>query len=411
MNILGYPWLIKIKLLAVVLIYVGPVRAQNSEGGNLSSNIVGSYLLESFSTIANSMGGLGAAVHTESDLMSLHRNPGNFLVGDGFGLSFQFQPDVSSNGLGLGATEMRGGIATQGRFPINNSGITLHLGYSEIHKIITNKIYPTGDVTADLRAKTTNIGIALHRNTRIPIDVSIGISRKLATEALAAPSLDLSSSNVLYGYGIVLRIPYTRYIGSNSVKSLHANLSIGLSRQNLGDRMNTINNDITGAPPSRAISGYSISLGWLHDSFSNSLILIQAGREVDDIIIEGNESGLGSYNVQEGLGDIRIFQNLFIGKSSSKIRSRTGWELSIAGILFLRGGSYDRSPNIKDPISTSGWGIDLSEAILTVSNVFSRPFPRYYPPNLTLVYANGKLSSDSLENGRRFKSITASLIL
>jgi len=137
--------------------------------------------------------------------------------------------------------------------------------------------------------------------------------------------------------------------------------SFGVARNNLGQESITYIDSAQADPlPRQARAGMGLGFGvqFRKETLDWRIIGLKWTIEASDLLVRRNAEG---WKYQEGLGDIRFFDEVILGRTNSETEKRSGWEVSLLEILSLRGGRYEEDPMRGNRrFTTTGWGVRLA---------------------------------------------------
>ncbi|HEY3296594.1 MAG TPA: hypothetical protein VGL38_14280 [bacterium] len=129
------------------------------------------------------------------------------------------------------------------------------------------------------------------------------------------------------------------------------------------------------------------------------VLSLEGGIEGEDLLID--DSDVSHIRYQNGFGDIDPVNDLLLGQSNALITKRTGYEISIGELFYLRGGHYApariwRSVHASTDVSryeTDGYGFRLSgclKALTLLPTVRENRAVSYIAQHLDVQYDAGK---------------------
>jgi hypothetical protein len=181
-------------------------------------------------------------------------------------------------------------------------------------------------------------------------------------------------------YGVLLDVPVMDIISRALQSSLeiypHVNplldLSFGLSRDNLGDKVVYVDPAQADPLPRAARVGVGLHIGvlYLSDGIEWNPFSFKWTIEANDMLVRrypeivdslGHVVSESHWEYLNGLGDISFFNEVILGKTNRETIKKKGWELNLFEVLAIRGGRFqeDRERGDRNFI-TSGFGIRLS---------------------------------------------------
>ena len=230
----------------------------------------------------------------------------------------------------------------------NNSALPLSIGLGYLRtdwKIGT--VYDEYGNAIQLYEKNRfiSLGVGFDYGIRGGIGLSY-IEQKTRNYFSYSPEIKNQFANNL---GIVLEIPVSRFIA----KALNTDLSLNEHTEFFFNATTGyVHQTVSGINPPLYDDKHTLGLGWeiglqsAHWKIISFLLI----REVDDF------SGQGTYS-RDYLDDIKIYNNLILGKQSEDNILRKGWQINLGEAFHARGGSFVLWRNT---ISSLGVGVQLS---------------------------------------------------
>lgn len=181
--------------------------------------------------------------------------------------------------------------------------------------------------------------------------------------------------------GFILEFPvYDILRKSNVIRDLqfriiepYLNPGFYYSKANIGDKIVYIDAAQADPLPRNLSLGINVNTGFTyrgkHSAFN--IFSVKWAREVDDILIKDvkiNEEY--SYEYVSGLNDIKLWDNLFLGKSNDKIVTKRGYEFNLGDFYFIRNGKYEDIEG-KVIFKTKGWGINYTQPVRILAALFN----------------------------------------
>ncbi len=260
-------------------------------------------------------------------------------------------------GVGIGYSRVRYGM---GKFILTAPGSPLAIGTVVPYDLCDN----------------ISLGIGFSESW---VEFNAGVSLKLLNSHLGVIGTEAeqsagSASATAYDLGILLRIPavgVASEAGANlSIPSLHIepllDLTFGFARSNVGDRITYFDPAQADPLPRQGTLGAGVEAGVVSTLVPGGWKLIGAliVREASDLLVVRHSDG--SWEYQGWTGDIRFINDVILGTTAPNITQRKGWQIDIAEIFSLRGGS------VTGPYSdytTSGFGVRLGGLLKFLSAV------------------------------------------
>lgn len=255
---------------------------------------------------------------------------------------------------------------------------SLGFGYSKVHLDLGTFIRtgsdspePIGTFSANEYSTQYSIGFGIEYY----IKASIGATFKKIRSNLASEAVMNARD-----YGLLFDVPVLEIISgyTNNKYELYPeifpffNLMFGYSKSNIGDRV--VYAGLIQADPlprtARIGTGVNMGIEIQKENFSWKPISLRWTLEESDLLVTRSQSG--SWKYQPGIGDIKLFSNIFFGASNPKTERGIGWELNIFEFLAIRGGRFE-DPLGSRYFNTSGYGLNLKGIFKFIS---------YYRPDL-----------------------------
>ena len=272
-----------------------------------------------------------------------------------------------------------------------NAGINLHeytglplgvgIGYSRIHMdlgefIVTNPSGPQeiGRVHEYEVADNISLAIGIDSGVKIAVGASIKfINSHLGMMGSESGVAEGPASVTGYDFGILMKVPIadlaSRAGASLAIPSLHVapllDLTLGYSKNNLGDRITYVDPNQADPLPRTASLGAGIEAGIVSTLVPDGWKLLSGGlyREAGDILVLRHGPG-GTWEYTGGVGDVDFIDNVIAGKPGSTITQRKGWQIDVGEFLLFRGGS------VHEPYAeytTTGFGLKLGGLLKALS--------------------------------------------
>ncbi len=332
------------------------------------------FLIFSASPDGNGMGGISGS-RVSDDAMASIANPGQLglqslhqFMSSGFFLpTTDWSPALGVNKITYSATAVNVGLNLQ-RVVAIPLPVSFGFGYSYInHDLGDYYIYnglgqPQAMFTANEHSSDYTLGIGLDYY----IKLGLGYTTKSVVSSLVPYSIQGTGRQGVadfstYDVGLITQIPVIdiAYRAFGPLPRLLPkvdpllDLTLGYSRNNLGNtRVVYIDASQADPLPRTVTAGLNVKLGFVSHVLESDweLISFMIGREAEDLLVRrypaptdslGNEIGPAPpWQYLNGTGDIRFFDNLVLGEWGGNIELRKGWQLNIAELFYLRGGSY-----------------------------------------------------------------------
>jgi len=222
-------------------------------------------------------------------------------------------------------------------------------------------------------------------------------------------------------FGLLLEVPCSDVLAAFRGEQLTItgdvaplfDLSFGYSVSNRGDKTVSYIQALQSDPfPRFAIVGMGLEVGITKPVSGSTwkILTFTLAREADDLLVDRDLAGSSMY--QRGFGDISFFRNVIGGKADTNgVNSRKGWQLNVAELIYLRGGSYSELPGWGNRnYSTEGFGLRLLGVfrfLETVSpGLVSEGAVGFIARHIDIIYDHAFYSSHPLLGGTSFNALT-----
>jgi hypothetical protein len=327
----------------------------------------------------NGMGGIATAVVSDHAIASM-ANPAQLgifsLTGYFTGATYvpvtNWLPTFRYEELTLNASAVQGGINLRSllELPLD---VSVGVGFSRTHLNLGTFIVTdpngveVGRHTSYEKAETYHVGFGV--SYIASLGVGFGFKRtlsKLGSISYEDPNTLSQATPSATDFGILLRIPVMDVVHalSDGRETRHHvvplfDITCGYARRNVGDDVRYTGSSQTDPLPRTAALGMGVDVGvTIATTNRNRLNVISftLARETEDLLIQRFPDG--SFDYKSGLGDISFFENVIGGKQHDFLTSHKGWQLSVGGLVTIRGGSVLTPGNVD--YTTSGFGFRMS---------------------------------------------------
>lgn len=387
------------------------------------------FLMIPNSVEGNGMGGIAASLISD-DAISTISNPaqlGIFSLYNAFSAS-TYSPKTPwlsgiSNDLSLDVTAFSAGIDFKEYLNLPTP-ISFGMGYSQVYFDLGNfATDPQATSTWNAYEKADNLtfGIGIDYKVKLGLGYSFKwIDSELAPFEQPVPGV---AKLPAHDYGAILQIPVIELVSDAIETPIEINnrvapmfdLTFGYARRNIGGEVRYVNQLQADPLPREGVLGWNFEIG-LKSEINNrpwKLLTFTWGREAEDVLVSVSVTGDSIYtrtiSYKNGLGGIRPFDNLILGKTFGQIYLQTGWQFQIAECLYVRGGSYTAPGELI--YSTHGESFKLNGflRLLASLNIIEPDsgLLSYFLNHLDLQYHYSNYTStvNSLINGTTFQSI------
>ncbi len=408
------------------------------------------FLLTSPSAAANGMGETSVGLYRDEPLNVLN-NPahlGMFSRSRRFSAGYDYSdwlPRIQQSDLTFKTFGFAAGVNLRRQFGLDPE-ISIGVSYSRIRLNLGefSETSPDGpDVISTFDAYETadnySVGVGLHTW----VNLSAGYTLKHVNSVLAPFNVQGQdrqgvASVPAYDLGFFMAIPVMEIAGrirSSPVAIADGlfpvlNLSAGLAKNNMGNTMVIYIDPDQGDPlPRYARAGVGVELGvsYGRGDLDWRPFMFSWTRESNDLLVRRypapvNDQGMiigdpPPADYRGGLGDIRIFDDLFLGKPNDDVIIKRGWQLELLEFVSLRGGRFLEAPERGNRrFTTSGYTLRLAGVVkflraldvpLGPDNLFASILT-----HLDVRYNHSQIDSDELNhplNEREFSAWTVIL--
>jgi len=320
------------------------------------------FLLITSSVEGNGMGGISAAIPTDN-AMSVIANPGqlgllslkNFLAAGIYTEKTMWLPQFHRSDLAYNTSAVNAGISLDKvvslPFPVS-----LGVGYSRIFLNLGEFIRtgPGGPEELDRiqsyeKSENFSLGVGLDRVIKAGLGVNFkSIESKLGPLGTEPEAQQVVGRATAIDLGIMVQFPATEIISKSRSKPLELvpklspllDITMGYARSNVGDEIKYLEASQLDPLPRNATLGLSLEAGLTSTALTHDwkVVSFTWARQAEDVLVKRYPNG--SFKYQGWLGEIEPFKNIFFGKSEGKVTVRRGWQLQVAEILVVRGGSF-----------------------------------------------------------------------
>lgn len=327
---------------------------------------------------ANGMGGASASVLSDNALATV-ANPaqlGLFCLDNRFNASTFLANASWPSGFqdthnSIYATALNVGVKLNKWFTLPVP-FSLGAGYSRLQMNLNNfEMMPFGgpQVISTWQASQAMQSLTLSVAFDYWVRLGIGYNLKWLSSRLttAYPTTDVppGQGNALaQDYGVLLDLPVVgdlsrikgQQIEFNKGISPEMNLLLAYSRRNIGKGIYYIEPGNSHPFPREAVLGLSavvglksevdgepwtlISFTWAREAEDNLVAIYDVPVATPDMFGDTVYSYSTVYSYKNGPGDISPIDNLVFGRGNGNVALRKGWQLQIAELVYLRGGSY-----------------------------------------------------------------------
>ncbi len=238
---------------------------------------------------------------------------------------------------------------------------------------------PIGSFQSRESADIFSLGLGIDYYVRLGVGFNFkNIDSKLAPAGAGTEQGTGEATQTATDFGALLDIPVLQIASQLSDQSFDVmpgitpflDLSFGYVRANVGGEIVYIDPAQADPLPRTSTLGAGVKAGFAMKVRGSSwqLASFRLVHQADDILVTRYNNGAFSY--RSGVGDIRFWDDVVIGKYNAAITSRRGWELQLGEFFAWREGFVER-PN-DDGYGTSGFSFSVG-GVLKLLCVFDRP--------------------------------------
>lgn len=258
---------------------------------------------------------------------------------------------LSVGDLSIGSTALQAGVDLRS----NNIPLTVGIGLAQTALRFGDRVFVGEDGNAlatyepQDRYRALSLGAATTGAVRIGLG---GTFRHITTTdqaTYADNSLDVTRlSGVSFDMGVLVNADVTRLLGVSSADMFYPDLkvSIGYSQTNIGREIFYTGSPKASPMPRTARIGWSLSAGFDIPLQSNRLRLLQTDVSLQSEHLLVRQGPEGEYSYRRFLGDMNLFENGLLGRSSEIVTARNGIRFTLAETISFSRGHFD------------GWGFD-----------------------------------------------------
>ncbi len=368
----------KMLTLIVVLIQLISTPA-NSQSTVITTAVP--FLQISPSPEANGQGCTSVS-RTSDDPFAIYFNPAHLGISSiQSNIMFSFYPSKTMwlPGLGLNDLTYNALVLSGGANLEEYLSLPLSVGiaYSRVDLNLGSFIRtsPYGpDVIGTFTGEEHNDAFSLGVGLDIGIKVALGISFRrtesnLGNFGAGTEQTSASVSAWSRDYGLLINAPIVDLVTNESelIAGITpiCDLSFGSALTNIGDKISYVDRNQTDPLPRNISIGTSLEFGFKYTRTDHKLISFTWTRQSDNLLVGRDTTGNSFY--REMFGDIDFFKNIVQGKRTETIDLSQGWQVGIAEIIFIRGGSFVGTGNRS--FTTEGLGLRLSGILKLLQDI------------------------------------------
>jgi len=331
------------------------------------------FLLITPSTESNAMGEASVANFTDNPLAPIN-NPAHLgmlsqsqYVTVGYDRCGSWLPDLNlSDKITFTTFAINGGINLK-KLNEDAPPLSVGIGYSRIYldlgKFARTTVSP--DITEYVNTWESSDQVTVGTCLDYGIKIAAGLTYKHVTSHLyggMTNAVEDAKANLL-DYGFLADVPVLDLLSRSTDISFQIapqfmpflNWRTGIAWNNEGQESMMYIDQGQGDPlPRNASVGIGLDMGiaYTKDALSWQPVSLKLTRESSEVLVGS------SRQYKSGLGDIKFFDEVFLGNTNPKTDKKTGWEFNLGEIVFFRGGRFEEDPmNGNRHFHTSGLGI------------------------------------------------------
>ena len=327
------------------------------------------------STQGNGMGGIAATLPS-SDASATIANPGqlglfsldNLFSASTYSPKTEWIPSLEFGNPSLMVSALNAGVNLKDMLSLPFSA-GIGIGYSRtLLDFGTLSLFGSNGPRVDVPLGNEtyvnySIGLGLEYVVRLGIGVNFKkITSRLSTFEPGPGPAEVTASPSATDFGILLNIPIVGIVSKLSRTPLSVvngiepfvNMSVGYVKSDVGDDVIYSNSTQKDPLPRTAKVGLGLEggLSARAGKANWSMVSFALVHQAEDLLVIRHDDGTFEY--KGGLGDLKIGENVIIGRTTENVLVRTGWQIGAAEFLYIRGGSV--IGNFYD-YSTSGYSV------------------------------------------------------
>lgn len=331
------------------------------------------FLLISPSPETNGMGGAGSTLPT-TDAIATFSNPahlGLFSLSNNLNATMyaprtNWLPSLGISDLTYGVSAVNAGYNFRSMLGLPFD-LSAGVGYSRVSIDLGTftTVTSNGPTTFESKEHCDSYSIGFGAHYYVHLGFGFNFKRIVSALAPVGTGGEAGSGTATVNatdFGLLVDVPIVDLVSALSGDSLSlspnllpfVDVSMAYVKSNVGGDVRYISAAQTDPLPRSVIAGLGVEAGlttrvkgstWRIGSFS----LV---RQAEDLLVTRYPDG--TFNYKNGLGDIRLWDDIVLGKFNALTTLRRGWQLQVAEFVSIRGGSVV-SPGLV--YSTSGYSI------------------------------------------------------
>lgn len=243
--------------------------------------------------------------------------------------------------------------------------LTIGVGYSRVTWDLGDLILDAPFVPNRIKlwesSDQYSIGIGYDHWVKVSGGMTVKVVRSHMPAFTDSSIVEATGKGTLFDYGFLVDVPLAPIASKLAERSFeiapglspYVDWSIGLARTNLGQQGMTYLDAAQSDPfPRYASIGMGFELGLMLNQENDAWkpLSLKWMTEAGDLLVDGRN------NYKSGLGDIKFFDEVMLGRMNAATEKRRGWEADLLEIASIRTGVSENSVRVQDQsYGTSGW--------------------------------------------------------
>ncbi len=253
-----------------------------------------------------------------------------------------------------------------------------------------------------------SIGLGFDYFLRLNLGITLKkIESKLAINTVKADAADYGMQCIIPVSELTEKICNSKILIMNEVKP-RLDISMGYAVVNVGNKITYLDSDQKDPLPKQARMGYAVSIGAGKQIEDMQLDVLkwEWSSEAVDYLIDRDQAGNSSYISSPG--EIRIWDNVLLGKSDKNVRINKGWRVNLSEIFqYSHGISRDLYYGAEQ--RTSGWLLSSSGIFKLLAVESKNSLLNFVARHVYIDYCKMKYSIRNNSLHREFEGIAVSI--
>jgi len=338
--------------------------------------------------------GCTSVSRTSDDPYAINYNPAHLGISSNqSNVMFSFYPSKTKWLPGLGLSDLTyntlvlcGGMNLEEYLSVP---LSVGVAYSrvDLNLGLFNRTSPNGpDIIGTFNGEEHNDAFSLGVGLDIGIKLAIGMTFRrtesnLGNSGAGIEQTSYSASAWSRDYGLLINAPIVDLVTNESelIAGITpiCDLSFGSALTNIGDKISYVDQKQSDPLPRNISIGTTLEIGFKYTRTDHKLMSFTWTRQSDNLLVGRDTMGNSFY--REMFGDIDFFKNIVQGKRTETIDLSQGWQVGIAEIIFIRGGSFVGTGNRS--FTTKGLGLRLSGILKLLQDIKVESYELSYITN------------------------------